>query len=192
MTSGFSPPIGLDGLQILQVFPDCDVAVLKVDFNMNSSKAWLSGKKAFPYITPSVKTLPIGQAAFSFGYPLSDTSILPTPPSFGAVISTTSLRPRLTSCIVSSHLVETQMVMFANSPKKYVFDRAFNPGNSGGPIIDADTGLVHAVCHAYQRMQVNQPNGNAPLFVPSNYGIGSSLDYPPLAQFLKTQNVFFK
>jgi len=85
---------------------------------------------------------------------------------------------------------QTRMVMTDADPKVYVLDKALNYGNSGGPILSAETGHVHALCSRFQPVYVPQnhlkdANGNPlPVMIPSLYGIVSRLDNRKLLDLL--------
>ena len=113
------------------VKPRLDFALLKVDFQQNSNKAWLSGQNSFPFIGISSRQLAEGESVYSFGYPLSSAF---TKKHDHMVIGSSSLCPRVTSAIVSSTINETAMIMSDGDPKVYVLDKALNYGNSGGPL----------------------------------------------------------
>lgn len=74
--------------------------------------------------------------------------------------------------------------MEAEAPAVYVLDKALNYGNSGGPVIAAESGHVHAVCTRFQPVSVPQPHiaavSGEPLTIriPSLYGVVSSLSHP--------------
>ena len=78
---------------------------------------------------------------------------------------------------------QTRMVITNADPKVYVLDKALNYGNSGGPIVSTETGIVHAtICSRFQPVLVPQNHlkdkDGKPLseMVPSLYGIVSRLD----------------
>lgn len=174
------------------VVPDIDLALLKVDFSKNSSKDWLKSQTGFPFIQISSTELEEGEDVYSFGYPLSESSVQQKP---GFVVGATSLCPRVTSAIVSSSMEQTRMVMTATDPKAYVLDKALNYGNSGGPILSVATGHVHALCSRFQPVYVPQQhmqdiNGNFPfVMIPSLYGIVSRLDNHQALQLFRSRGI---
>tara|TARA_R110002051_G_C8715577_1_gene496092 strand:- start:102 stop:836 length:735 start_codon:yes stop_codon:yes gene_type:complete len=174
------------------VLPDVDFALLKVDFDSNSNKAWLAGKDAFPHITVSRRILDEGEPVYAFGYPLSTASAQ----NMGnAVIGASSLSPRVTSAIISSSFEHSKMVMTERDPKVYVLDKALNYGNSGGPIVSSETGNVFALCSRFQPVAIQQPHirmsDNAPMaiHIPSLYGIVASLADDAIVDLLKELNI---
>ncbi len=169
-----------------------DFALLKVDFAANSNKDWLRGRNGFPYINVSDRELEEGELIYSFGYPLSNSFILPTPP--GVIVGHSSLSPRVTSAIISSKLEKTDMVMSDKDPKIYVLDKALNYGNSGGPIVSAETGCVHAFCSRFQPVYIPQSHlsfAQKPIniMIPSLYGIVNSLGNPVILNKLREVGV---
>jgi len=56
--------------------PKYDFALLKVDFEKNKDKYWLTEKTSFPHLTISNRLLDVGEPVYSFGYPLSYSSLL--------------------------------------------------------------------------------------------------------------------
>ena len=174
------------------VIPLIDFALLKVDFQQNSNKAWLSGRSAFPFIGVSSRQLAGGESVYSFGYPLSSAFAK----DLGQmIIGSTSLCPRVTSAIVSSTVDETRMVMTGNDPKVYVLDKALNYGNSGGPIVSSETGRVHAFCSRFQPVFIPQlhlcdANQNPMhIMVPSLYGVVSSFGNREIVALLQQLKV---
>ncbi len=174
------------------VIPRLDFALLKVDFQQNSNKAWLSGQTSFPFIGISTRQLSEGESVYSFGYPLSNAF---AQDHGHMIIGSASLCPRVTSAIVSSTINETRMVMTASDPKVYVLDKALNYGNSGGPIVSAETGRVHAFCSSFQPVFIPQTHlrdaNQRPIqiMVPSLYGVVSSLGNPEIVAILQTLQV---
>src|SRR5688572_16487538 len=108
----------------------------------------------------------------------------------------TSLRPRVTSAIVSSTFEEGKMVMTSNEPKVYVLDKALNYGNSGGPILSSETGRAHAFCSRFQPVWIPQhedAEGKVPampfVMIPSLYGVVVSLENPEIQSLLEQLKV---
>ena len=172
--------------------PKFDFALLYVDFDKNSNKAWLKDRNAFPFINVSTRTLEIGEPVYSYGYPLSSGAILQ---SGTVTVGQTQLSPRLTSAIVSSDLDKTQMIMTSSDPKNLVLDKALNYGNSGGPIIASETGNVHALCSRFQPVYVPQEhmkdqNGQIlNIMVPSLYSVVLSLNNVQIIDLLKSVGI---
>lgn len=189
---GGMPGAMCQSVSLGHVIARLDFALLKVDFAANANKAWLVGKTEFPFLGVSRRDLDEGESVYSFGYPLSDAFAQ----SQGSVtIGTTSLCPRVTSAIVSSTFEATRMLITQGDPKVYVLDKALNYGNSGGPIVSSQTGRVHALCSRFQPVYVPQPHlrdpkGNAlPVFIPSLYGVVSSLGNPEIQSLLQQLHV---
>lgn len=174
------------------VIPHLDFALLKVDFAANANKAWLAGKSAFPFLPVSRRQLEEGESVYAFGYPLSSAIARDLG---GMVVSEDSLCPRVTSAIISSTIEQRKMLISDRDPKVYVLDKALNYGNSGGPIVSAETGKVHALCSRFQPVFVPQShlrdaNGNpTPIAMPSLYGVVSSLGNIEILALLTQLNV---
>lgn len=170
-----------------------DFALLKVDFKPNSNKQWLQGRTAFSFIEVSTRTLDEGEPVYSFGYPLSESNVLPSPQ--GVTVGFASYSPRVTSAIISSTFDRTTMLMTSNDSRRYVLDKALSYGNSGGPIISVETGKVHALCSRFQPVFVRQlhlsPDPENPICVmmPSLYSVVSSLANIEILEALKTRGV---
>lgn len=173
--------------------PSTDFALLKVDFSANSKKDHLRNFSGFPYIEVSSRTLEEGEPVYSFGYPLSDSKVVLNSP--GIFIGHAAHAPRVTSAIIASTMEKTEMVSTPNDIQVYLLDKALNYGNSGGPIVASDTGKVHALCSRFQPVRIPQnhlldPQGN-PLWIwiPSLYGVVSSLGNPRILEQLRLRNV---
>lgn len=172
--------------------PQLDFALLKVDFEKNRQKEWLKNRSDFPFIPVSSRPLEEAEPVYSFGYPLSTASIQK---SENMTIGGTSLRPRVTSAIVASTLEQTSMMMTSNDPKHYVLDKALNYGNSGGPIVSADTGTVHAFCSRFQPVSIPQThlttNNGTPLHivVASLYGVVVALNNPTILELFQSLGI---
>ncbi len=169
------------------VDPRLDFALLKIDFDKNSDKAWLAELEDFPFIEVSSRELEEGEPIYSFGYPLSGSFVVGDE---DILIGGTSLSPRVTSAIISSKLEKTRMVMSSGDPKIYILDKALNYGNSGGPIVSTETGKVHAFCSRFQPVFIPQQHlldskgDPLAIFTPSLYGIVTSLSNPELLEYL--------
>jgi len=175
------------------IIPHLDIAFLKVDYEANKAKAWLSDQDSFPFIKPSVVMLEDGAPVYSFGYPLSSAKVH----SFeGGFIGDSALCPRVTSAIVSSSIEQTKAVWTSDDPKLYVLDKALNYGNSGGPIVSSESGHVHAICTRFQPVfipQVHMKQGNeVPMvMMPSLYGVVSRLDNPEISSLFTELGIEF-
>ena len=168
------------GITVEFLDPDTDFALLKVDFDSNKNKSWLERLEGFPSIEVSDRELEDGEPVYSFGYPLAESGVVHE--NGGVTIGHVAHRPRVTSAIIASTVYESVMVWTSKLPMKYVLDKALNYGNSGGPILATATGKVHALCSSFQPVGIPQPflkdeDGNSlPIFIPSLYGIVSSLN----------------
>ena len=185
--AGGAPGAGVQFVSFHQVLPEFDVALLKVDFSKNADKEWLKLRSGFPHLTVSSRQLDEGEPVYSFGYPLSTASTSTTPG--GTVVGTDELSPRVTSAIVSSTFEHSKMVITAADAKVYVLDKALNYGNSGGPIVAADSGHVHAVCSRFQPLWVPQDHLKVSIMVPSLYRVVSSLGNMQVLQLLDSLGI---
>lgn len=177
------------------VIEDADIALLKFDFHENAGQAFLDGTDGFPFLTVSDRLLDEGETVYAFGYPLGSGDIAAMDEQQG-FIGHVAHRPRVTSAIVASRIEETQMVQAVGAPPaNYVLDKALNYGNSGGPIIAAETGRVHAVCRRFQPVFVPQKHlanesGVYPsVMIPSLYGAASNLGQAKVAQELSIRGI---
>jgi serine protease Do len=175
-----------------KLLPAYDIALLKVDFKANANKAWLTGLNGFPHLKVSSRQLDEGEQVYGFGYPLSSGTTTQGP---GMVVGHNELHPRVTSAIVSSTFEHSKMIVTGNDAQVYVLDKALNYGNSGGPIVAVSSGCVHAVCSRFQPVGIPQAHlangaGQVPVvYVPSLYGIVSSLANPGVLDALKSLGV---
>lgn len=161
---------------------EADIALLRIDLERNrGAHQLLEGREGFPYVSVSSRSLVEGEPVYSFGYPLSTYTVSAAD---GMALAETRHSPRTTSAIVSSTVEFGGGWVGAGEPAVYVLDKALNYGNSGGPVIAAETGNVHAVCTRFQPVSVPQPHiaaaSGEPLIVriPSLYGVVSSLSHP--------------
>jgi serine protease Do len=172
-----------------------DIALLKLDFDRNSSVELLKSLAGFPCLTVSTRPLQEGEPVYAFGYPLPVVELVERPE---ITIGLTFIAPRVTSAIVASNIEHHGGFMTSTDPIKYVLDKALNYGNSGGPIIAAETGHVHAVCTRFQPVCVPQPHlldsAGDPLVVrmPSLYGIVSSLSNPSIRKELGDRGIDYR
>jgi serine protease Do len=157
-----------------------DFALLKLDWDKNSNKQWLQGRRGFPHLNISSRPLDEGEPVYSFGYPLSTSEITFASPEM--TMGHSALAPRVTSAIVASTLERSEMVGYGDRIDHYVLDTALNYGNSGGPIVAVDTGHVHAICTHFQPVFVRQSHLVKPgqqtvpvVMIPSLYGVAKSL-----------------
>jgi serine protease Do len=175
-------------LKIEFVEPSLDFALVKIDFQTNSNKEWLKNSKGFPYIEVSSRTLDEGEPVYAFGYPLPAAEFHDS----GTIgIGLTSYSPRTTSAIVAALLDRSGPVTSSSDPQVYVLDKALNYGNSGGPILAAATGKVHAFCSRFQPVPIPQPHIDPKLMIviPSLYGVVSRLSNPDILAVLKKYNI---
>lgn len=186
----FGTPGGMCvGMEVGCVLAGLDFALLKTEFSANASRAHLTGRTVFPSLTVSLRVLDEGEPVYAFGYPLGEVQLVPSPP--GTTLGATALAPRVTSAIVASTIVKTRPFSTSVEPKEYVLDKALNYGNSGGPILSAETGHVHAYCSRYQPVTIPQrivpaeaDPVNFSIVIPSLYGIVVGLHNPAIVEEL--------
>jgi serine protease Do len=169
---GFAPM--LQNPELVDEWAEYDLALLRVDFGKNATKAHLVDRSDFSYVPVHLDPVEEGSPAYAFGYPLPINQPVPTPPGSGMLIGHVGLGPRTTSAIVSSSLERTRMVQTGQDAQVYVLDKALNYGNSGGPILLEETGRAFAVCSRFQPVAIPQPNGTA-VMIPSLYGVVTSI-----------------
>lgn len=173
--------------------PDLDFALLKVDFQANSNKVHLLNRTGFPFVEVSARTLEEGEPVYSFGYPLSQSKVLVK--NSKMIAGHAALCPRTTSAIVAAIMDCSQMVSTSDGPTVYVVDKALNYGNSGGPIVAAESGKVHAFCSRFQPVFIPQNHleqqfGFVPcIFIPSLYGVVSRLSDPRVLVELRGRGI---
>jgi len=183
-----NPPVMCQAVTFDFVDPATDFALLKVDFKANTPKACWQGRTGFPFIEVSSRNLDEGEPVYSFGYPLSSSGLLVNDPA--VKVGHTAHSPRTTSAIVASTLENTKMVSSTADPKVYVLDKALNYGNSGGPIVAAETGKAHAFCSRFQPVSIRQPHlGIIWVDIPSLYGIVSSLNNARIIETLRSRGI---
>lgn len=156
-----------------------DVALFKVDPASRGAMEFLKGKTGFPFLEVSTRQAEQGEPVYTYGFPLPETGMASTT---GPIpVSYSRSRGRVTSCIVSGYTYPTNREITYLGIHIYVLDKAFNPGNSGGPIIADSSGKVFAVCSAFQFYFWEQGHlltvpGHTPgIYVPSLYGYAQSL-----------------
>jgi len=158
-------------IDIVKQWSEFDIALLKVDFIKNSSHPLLKNRTGFHYLDIDFNNCLDGTPVYSYGFPLPEVDIKGVQT---ALFAFEFLCPRVTSAIISSHHDAIGPIQSAALPKWYVIDKALNYGNSGGPIILAETGKAIAVCARFQPVDIPQMK-NTTISVPSLYSIASSL-----------------
>lgn len=151
-----------------------DLALLKTDFERHSNKDCFEGLSGFPFIKIDFDKQEDGTSVYAYGFPLGDSSYTRHPEDQRILVGRISLRPRTTSSIISSSLIETKMVETSSDPRYYVLDKALNYGNSGGPVVLQESGKAFAVALAFQPVQVRQTPDTA-VTIPSLYSYAVSL-----------------
>jgi serine protease Do len=157
-----------------------DFALMKVDIKANQNGHPLIEKTGFPFIDISSRELDEGETVYAFNYPISSKFIRPDP--YGSK----SFFPRVTSAIVSSTCMRTEIVETNSDAKVYLLDKALNYGNSGGPIIATETGNVHALSSDFLYISNPQDHegGSSSIKISSMYCVVASLANPSILQKL--------
>ena len=169
-----------------------DFALLKINWAENAGKDHLKDRDGFPFIEVSSRELKEGDPVYAFGYPLPESELLVRTPQLSA--GHVALCPRVTSAIVASQMDRSMMVSSNAEPRVYVLDKALNYENSGGPIVAAETGHVHAICRRFQPVVIPQRHivvsgKPLPILIPSLYGVVSSLGDPRILTELRSRNI---
>jgi S1-C subfamily serine protease len=137
-----SPPWALTAGTNLHLFPECDLAIIQIPGDPQ------------PYATVGYNDILEGTEIGVAGYPLS--KIIPGPngePQFPGVIY------RIARGVVTS--TATQWLEPKPNPRTRPLNTIevnfmFVPGNSGGPIFDAQTGRVVAFVHGFSSPEIVQ------------------------------------
>lgn len=149
-----------------------DLAVLKFDFACHSGQEALKGKSGFDFLEMDLDEQYEGTPVYSFGYPLPEYDVKERA---GMAVGLNWICPRVTSAVISSRYEVLGPVQRGGPPRCYVLDKAFNYGNSGGPIVLQETGKAIAAVVRFQPVVIDQPDQRAEVVIPSLYGIASSL-----------------
>lgn len=158
-------------IDILQIWPQFDIALLKVNLEKNINNPLLINETGVDYLDIGFEDCLDGTPVYSYGFPLPNVQIKGNEQ---ILIGLEFLCPRVTSAIISSHYDAIGPIRSKALPKCYVIDKALNYGNSGGPIIRSDSGKVVALCRRFQPVSIPQGQ-NVNVTVPSLYSIASSL-----------------
>lgn len=173
--SPLDPMAMISGVSIAALWPSFDLALLQTDFDLNADKEWLTGRTAFPFIPTSVDPADDGTPVYSYGFPLSPR--VETVDIGMAVIAAVALAPRATSAIIASSLRQVGGFNTSGEPSVYVVDKAFNYGNSGGPLVLQETGAAIGVAIEFVPVGIRQGQllTSPTVWVPSLYGVASAV-----------------
>lgn len=149
-----------------------DLALLKFDFAAHSRQEALKGKTGFDFLEMDLEEQYEGTPVYSFGYPLPEYKV---ERGAGITVGLSWICPRVTSAVISSRYEVLGPLRRGGPPRSYVLDKAFNYGNSGGPIVLQETGKAIAAVVRFQPVVIDQPDQRAEIVIPSLYGIASSL-----------------
>lgn len=153
---------------------DFDIGVLKFDFEAHCGQEAFKGKDGFDFLEMDFQEQYEGTPVYSFGYPLPEHQVQA---EAGLIVGLSWICPRVTSAIISSRYEVLGPVQRHGHPQYYVLDKAFNYGNSGGPIVLQESGKAIAVVVRFQPVEIAQQGGaaGATVTIPSLYGVASSL-----------------
>jgi serine protease Do len=178
------PPAMLQRPDMVQSWPEHDIAVLKLDFESNAAAPQLNDLNEFPYITVDLESQEDGTPIYSFGYPLPEVQEETLPG--GLAVVHPGLGPRTTSAIIASSIEHTKMIHTGADSQVYVLDKALNYGNSGGPVVNTETGKAFAICSRFQPAWFYQSDDpDDVISIPSLYGVATSI--ANIADFLRQE-----
>jgi V8-like Glu-specific endopeptidase len=143
-----SPNLLLKNDETLFDYPDSDMAILYIpdSFYSNGNGGYFLHPEH--YLPLSKKQVNIGTEVGVLGYPMQQIGFTP---DSKLDISGIFIRGDM-------GIVNTRYYLNGQSEEDkthfYEFTMAFNPGNSGGPILDIRTGKVVAMVHAYKSIPI--------------------------------------
>lgn len=182
------------GCELIHFDPEVDVAVLKVAWDENSRRPHLVSREGFPYLTTSARVLGAAESVYAFGYPLPLGEAHSV--TYGTKIGFAWHGQGPTSEVVASRQEYHGPVEFVgHRPPAHVLDKAVNRGNTGGPVVAADSGRVHGLCVRFQRLA--SPQGHVPdkhsesvsIVIPSLYVVVANLTADPIGAILRDLGV---
>jgi serine protease Do len=195
------------GIETVDFDFENDFALLKVTTSKGAGAVGLNQETPLPHIEISTRSLVEGEPVYSYGYPLPQMMSSPHPPPLELAanllpadfrpeqanlgFSVVAASPRVTSAVIAAVEYLGQDPP-PSEPMRYVIDKALNYGNSGGPVIAAETGKVFAVCNSYQPVLIPQDHLKPtppPVKIPSLYGVVSSLSNTPIQEILRRHGV---
>lgn len=174
-----------------------DFALLKADFKDQHNGMLLGGRSDFPFIEISTRIVEEGVPIYFVGYPLSrlvrvDPTGHPLPISVqdpappGMPGFATYLSSGVTSAIIAGHTSTPGL------QPGYFLDKAITPGNSGGPVVASETGMVFAICTGLQpfyMLQRHLGGDPIPIEVPSAYGFATALSTSSVSDVLRQHGI---
>lgn len=171
----------------LYLYPDQDVAVITLseDFYVIGNKI-LQNRDV--YLRPSTKAYPLGSSAAVLGFP-EEVDDVKKVAGLYLDKKTNVLRDELIKKRVDRGVINARYTDPKDNVIKYDFTMAFNPGNSGGPIIDNDCNVI-AIARGYRAFPIrvieenytrNKPDGSTENLsqlatIRAIYSIGYSLE----------------
>lgn len=162
--------------RLLSYSEEFDLALFQFDFAAHSKQEFAKGKDGFDFLEIDLEEQCEGTPVYSFGYPLPEyeTEKLEQK-GMSMIVGHSWVCPRVTSAMISSRYEVLGPTQREGRQPTYVLDKAFNYGNSGGPIVLQESGKAIAAVVRFQPVLIDQPGGTLTILIPSLYGIGSSL-----------------
>lgn len=162
--------------EVVATSEEFDLAVLKFDFARHSGQEWAKGRDCFDFLEVDLNEHLEGTPVYSFGYPLPETKVEEKKAGgVSIIVGMDWICPRVTSAIISLRWHMLGPVQTGGPSPVYVLDKAFNYGNSGGPIVLSESGKAIAAVIKFQSVAIEQPGGKVWVAVPSLYGIAAAL-----------------
>jgi hypothetical protein len=128
------------------LYPEIDIAIIYLDddFYKVDNKVFVD-KGQFIHVSENL--LPIGSMVGVLGYPLCKLEFE----------KKDYKKPKIRNILlrVDSGVINCRYYTSANS-FLYNFTMAFNPGNSGGPIFDANTGQLVSIVRGYKTIRIKE------------------------------------
>lgn len=126
----------------LHLFPECDLALLISN-----------ARKDQPFVSLEYGNLPVGREIGVAGYPLPRLSVENSQLQYAGLIF--RVAKGVVTAIYSSNIQSNQGAILPNVPVIEV-NFLFVPGNSGGPVFDAETGRVAGFVHGYTTTKIRE------------------------------------
>lgn len=131
--------------ETLFVYEDVDMAVIYLpdDFYTNDAGEYVQHPDR--YLELARTPLGIGTDVGVLGYPMQAITFTPD----GNDVDIGNLLIRADRGVINTRYIEASKVQY------YDFTLSFNPGNSGGPIVDVKTGRVIGMVHGYNSVPIH-------------------------------------
>lgn len=144
-TAAITPKLNRD----LFIYPEIDMAVFYLpDGFYKMGDRWV--KNPANHLSLATAFASIGEDVGVLGYPMQSVGF-----TAGGKVDPSSVIIRSDKGVVNTRYRATQ-----TNTHMYEFTIAFNPGNSGGPILRQDTGSVIGMVHGFNSFPIDLGNGN--------------------------------